>query len=134
MTIPYDIIWIIVALVVIFFGTLYFTEGDLGSAIGLLLIASFLLFGFRSCTGFTAEDRARIDAENAENNKPVTTKQPMSDGCFLYYHYGNGRKQAYTTKFVKCENAVVTTERQYSCGTGKTPKTCTENVVTQDNK
>jgi hypothetical protein len=100
----------------------------------LAIACLWVAFFFIEKTLYTPAERAAYEAEKAEENRPVTSAVKLVDGCTLYYYYGNGRNNPYTTKFVRCDKAEVATERKYSCGTGKSPKTCTEQIVTGDVK
>jgi len=137
MTIPYDIIWVAVGCIALFFVFRFFFEfEDFGFHIFLVIMLAVSLFAFRSFIGFTSEQREKNRIERIEESKPFTTKEPMGDGCTLYRYYPNGTRNnsTYNTKYVKCENASATMYREYSCGTGKIPKTCTEPITTMDNK
>ena len=132
-----DIIFILLSCFVVFVLCRYLLSDEpIFSSIFLTIIFAACLFMFRSCIGFTSEQQEKNRIERIEESKPFTTKEPMGDGCTLYLYYSKGTRNnsTYTTKYVKCENASTTMENQYSCGTGKIPKTCTKTITTMDSK
>ena len=95
----------------------------------LVIIAFSLWNHFYNVTPEVHVERVRVEAQD---NAPITIKTPLVDGCTIYYYYGYGRKENYTTKFVRCQNAETTTELKYSCGTSKSTRTCTDQIITKD--
>lgn len=122
---------LIIIVILIFLSEYFYWEK--GSLFFILIIVGLVFSVWNHEFNLTPAEKLARDWKEAEEIAPVTTKVPMIDGCTLYYHFGNGRLQSYTTKYVKCENATVTTEKKYSCGTPKAPRTCTEEIVTKSN-
>ena len=126
--IPY-LFWILCVIVIAF---------DVSSTI---IICGFITMGFviyLATCGWTEESRMQTrladQKQSALDNAPVTTTKSLGNGCTINYYYGNGVKSEYTTKFVRCEKADVETEHTWSCGSGKTQKTCRSTTSTVEEK
>ena len=110
-------------------------------SLSVLIIIGFITTGFviyLATCGWTEESRMQTriadQKQSAIDNTPVTTTKALGNGCTINYYYGNGVKSEYTTKFVRCEKSNVETEHTWSCGTGKSPKTCRSTISTVEEK
>lgn len=124
-------VYIVFLLIIIFtlFVFVYFDwDGGTFVVISIIMCIAFMLWNNK--INVTPEIDAQRALKQIADEMPATTKVPMADGCVLYHYYGNGRSNLYTTKFVRCENSEVTTEKKYSCGKNIT---CTEQNVVKDN-
>lgn len=120
---------IAILLIFIFWAFLVWMGCDGIESTSICAIPTFLFLVIMYNVGFTEESRITQNKQNIINAAPVTTKTELGDGCALYLNYANGIKNFYTTKFVRCERSDVVTDRDYSCGKGKT---CTEQISTKD--
>ena len=133
--IPY-LFWILCVIVIAFLMDQF--ECDVSSTI---IVCGFITVGFviyLTTCGWTEESRMQLriadQKQSAIDNAPVTTTKALGNGCTINYYYGNGVKSEYTTKFVRCEKSDVETEHTWSCGSGKTQKTCRSTISTVEDK
>ena len=83
-----------------------------------------------------------IKEDSEESRKAeIAAKQPFTKivivdkDCSIYYYYGNGKeKSQYTEKFVRCIDSSVKTDISYTCSSGKSSKTCTDEITTISKK